>query len=324
MRTLITGGCGFIGSHVAQRICEKGGQVVVLDDLSSGNEANLCWKTDREGMEVVIGDVNDDGLLSRLVPSCQNIIHLAAIPSVAESIAHPLHTHRVNLDATLKLLVLAREHHVERFIHISSCAVYGNEELPVKVEEGPLSPISPYAVQKLAGEYYARTFFRLFGLPTVSLRLFNVYGPRQASDSDYAGVIAKFCHCAINGESPVVFGDGLQTRDFVYVEDVVAAITACLEVPLENIAGRCFNIGAGKSCSLLDLIGSLGDLAGRRLSPRFVDGRSGDVRRSQASIDAAQKYLFYQPEFELNRGLGLTLEFYRRQLSLPPNSPPAP
>jgi len=310
-RALVTGGAGFIGSHVAEALCRRGAHVVVLDDLSLGKLENLAWRRSGDALEFVQGDAGDASLLSKLLPGCAWVFHQAALPSVPLSVAQPLESHRHNLEAALTLLVAAREARVQRFVFASSSAIYGDSPAPLKRESDTPDPLSPYALQKYAAEKYAQLFHRFFGLETVALRYFNVFGPRQAFDSPYSGAIARFCTAALAGQVPVVFGDGQQSRDFVYVENVVQANLLAAEGSADRVAGRVFNVAGGASVTLLELLAELGVLTGRAIAPRFEPARVGDVRFSQADLAAARQDLDYRVGVTWQEGLRRTLAFYR-------------
>jgi len=311
MKALVTGGAGFIGSHLAEALCRRGAQVIALDNLSLGNPKNLAWKKSGDALEFVEGDVADENLVRKLIAGCDWVFHEAALPSVPRSVAEPVRSNSQNLDATLQLLVLARDAKVKRFLFASSSSIYGDSDAPAKHEGLPPNPLSPYALQKYGGEKYGQLFHRLYGLPTVALRYFNVFGPRQAFDSPYSGVIAKFCTCMLKGEAPVIFGDGTQSRDFTYIENVVQANLLAVEAPLEKVAGRVFNIAGGQSISLLQLVEDLNRLTHHALKPRFEPPRAGDVHSSLADISAAQAALGYQMKIGWAEGLEKTLDFYR-------------
>jgi UDP-glucose 4-epimerase len=311
MKALVTGGAGFIGSHLAEALCRRGARVVVLDDLSLGNVRNLDWKRGGDELEFVQGDVADEKLARRLMAGCDWVFHEAAMPSVPRSVAEPVKSNAQNLDAALQLLVLAREAGVKRFLFASSSAIYGDTDVPAKHEQLPPNPLSPYALQKYAAEKYGQLFKQLYGLPTVSLRYFNVFGPRQAFDSPYSGVIAKFCTGMLAARAPVIYGDGGQSRDFTYIENVVQANLLAAEAPAEKVAGRVFNIAGGQSISLLQLVAELNQLTGQTLKPVFEPPRAGDVRNSLANITAAQQALGYQMKVSWQDGLQRTLEFYK-------------
>ncbi len=313
MKAIVTGGAGFIGSHLAQALCRRGARVVVVDNLSLGSEANLAWCQPGDQLEFVKGDVADERLARDLVQGADWVFHEAALPSVPISVDRPLETNRDNLDAALLWLVAARDAKVRRFMFASSSAVYGNHPAPAKQEGLPPDPLSPYALQKYAAERYGQLFHQLYGLETVSLRYFNVFGPRQSFNSPYSGVIARFCTNMLGGQRPTVLGDGLQSRDFVYIDNVVAANLLAAERPAEAVAGKVFNVGGGQSINLLQLIQEINLQTGQRLEPEFGPARAGDVRSSLADISAARTGLAYTPAVSWQTGLGHTLEFYRRQ-----------
>ncbi|MDB6021241.1 MAG: NAD-dependent epimerase/dehydratase, partial [Pedosphaera sp.] len=292
MKALVTGGAGFIGSHLAEALCRRGANVIVLDNLSLGKTANLDWKKNGDALEFVQGDVSDETLVKRIIAGCDWVFHEAAMPSVPVSVAEPIKTNTQNLDATLRLLVLARDAGVKRFLFASSSAIYGDTDVPAKHEQLPPQPLSPYALQKYGAEKYGQLFHQLYGLPTVSLRYFNVFGPRQAFNSPYSGVIAKFCTGMLAGRAPAIYGDGLQSRDFTYIENVVQANLQAAEA--SGVAGKVFNVAAGQSISLLQLVTELNRLTGQSLQPKFEPTRVGDVRSSLADISAAERELGYR------------------------------
>jgi UDP-glucose 4-epimerase len=311
MKALVTGGAGFIGSHLAEALCRRGVEVVVLDDLSLGNARNLDWKKSGDALEFVQGDVVDGQLVRRLMAGCDWVFHEAAMPSVPRSVAEPLKSNMQNLDAALQMLLLAREAGVKRFLFASSSAIYGDTEVAAKHEQLPPNPLSPYALQKYAAEKYGQLFHRLYDLPTVSLRYFNVFGPRQAFNSPYSGVIAKFCTGMLAGKAPLIYGDGQQSRDFTYIENVVRANLLAVEAPAEKVAGRVFNIAGGQSISLLQLVAELNRLTRQSLKPVFEPPRVGDVKSSLADVTAAREALGYQSAVSWEDGLQRTLEFYK-------------
>ena len=312
MKALVTGGAGFIGSHLAEALCRRGAEVVVLDDLSLGNARNLDWKKSGDALEFVEGDAVDGQLVRRLMAGCDWVFHEAAMPSVPRSVAEPLKSNMQNLDAALQMLLLAREAGVKRFLFASSSSIYGDTEVAAKHEQLPPNPLSPYALQKYAAEKYGQLFHRLYDLPTVSLRYFNVFGPRQAFNSPYSGVIAKFCTGMLAGKAPLIYGDGQQSRDFTYIENVVRANLLAVEAPAEKVAGRVFNIAGGQSISLLQLVAELNRLTGQSLKPVFEPPRAGDVKSSLADVTAAREALGYQSTVSWEDGLQRTLEFYRK------------
>jgi nucleoside-diphosphate-sugar epimerase len=312
MKALVTGGAGFIGSQITEALCRRGARVVVLDNLSLGSLQNLAWKRPGDDLEFVQGDAGDEALLQKIVPGCDWVFHEAALPSVPLSVAEPVRSNAENLDATVKILVAARDAKVKRFLFASSSAIYGDNPVSPKREDLAPSPLSPYGLQKYASETYAGLFHQLYGLPTVSLRYFNVFGPRQSYNSPYSGAIARFCTAALAGQPPTIFGDGLQSRDFIYVANVVAANLLAAETPAERVAGRFFNVAGGQSITLLDLVNELNRLTGRPLTPRFEPPRAGDVRASQANISALQAATGYRVTVPWQEGLKHTLEFYRQ------------
>jgi UDP-glucose 4-epimerase len=311
MKVLVTGGAGFIGSQLAETLCRRGARVVILDDFSTGRDSNLSWCRSGDAVEVIRGGVEEPATVRQAVAGCDWVFHEAALVSVPRSVEQPVESHRRNVLGTLELLVAAREARVRRFVFASSCAVYGENPEPFKHEGLPPQPLSPYALQKLTGEAYLRQFHTLFGLETVSLRYFNVFGPRQAADSPYAGVIARFCDAFLTGQPPCILGDGGQSRDFVYVANVVAANLAAAERPAATVAGRVFNIGTGRSLTLLELVAELQRQTGLALAPRFGPARAGDIRHSCPDIRAAEEGLGYRVETDWQEGLARTLEFYR-------------
>ena len=311
MKALITGGAGFIGSHLAEVLCHEDIDVVVLDNLSLGNAKNLLWKRATDSLEFVCGDVLDEKLVQQVVTGCDWVFHEAALPSVPRSVAEPVKSNAHNVDATLQLLVLARDAGVKRFMFASSSSIYGDVDVALKHEGLPPNPLSPYALQKYTGEKYCQLFHGLYGMETVSLRYFNVFGPRQSFDSPYSGVIAKFCTAMLTSEEPIIFGDGLQARDFTYIDNVVQANLLAAKGPAEKVAGKVFNVAGGQSISLLELVASLNRLTGQSLKPRFEPPRAGDVRSSMADIAAAKNGLGYEPKVSWQDGLKKTLEFYR-------------
>jgi nucleoside-diphosphate-sugar epimerase len=312
MKALVTGGAGFIGSHIAQTLCSQGAEVIVLDNLLLGTTRNLDWKSPGDRLDFVEGDISDESLVRQLVAGCDWVFHQGALPSVPRSVQDPWASHVPNIDGTLKMLIAARDAGVKRFLFASSSSIYGDVEAPYKHESLPPNPLSPYALQKYTGEKYGLLFHKLYGFPFVALRYFNVFGPRQAFDSPYSGVIAKFCTALIKGERPVVHGDGLQSRDFTFVANSVAANIAAASAPAEAVAGRTFNIACGQSVTLLQLLADLNTLTGQSIAPKFEAGRVGDVRSSLADISAAQGAFGYQPQVTWEEGLARTLAFYQK------------
>ncbi len=302
-RYLVTGGAGFIGSHLCQRLCAEGHAVRVLDDLSTGRRENLADILDE--VEFVEGDIRDAALLAEAVQQVDCVLHHAAISSVPASVEQPLVDQQVNAVGTLRLLEAARQAGVRRVVFASSASVYGNNPQMPKHENMPPEPESPYAISKVVGEYYARLYSQLYGLEVVGLRYFNVFGPRQVPASQYSGVISIFVAQMRAGESPTVCGDGLQSRDFVYVGDVVEANMRASTT--RGVAGRIYNIGCGRSASLLELIAALNEVLGTELEPIFSPPRAGDIRFSSADISRAQNELGYEPRIGFAAGLERTI-----------------
>ncbi|MDZ4405812.1 SDR family oxidoreductase [Prosthecobacter sp.] len=312
MKVLVTGGAGFIGSHIAQTLSRMGATVVVLDDFSTGDRQNLDWSNGNSALEVIQGDAGNESLLAQIVPGCDWVFHQAAVASVPQSVAHPLETNRQNMDATLKLLIAARDAGVKRFLFASSSAIYGDSSAASKHESHAPAPVTPYGLQKYASERYCQLFHQLYGLPTVALRYFNVFGPRQSFDSPYSGVIARFCTLMLRGETPVIFGDGGQSRDFIFIDNIVQANLLAAEAPAERVAGQVFNAGTGESITLNQLVADINDLTRQNLVARHEPARPGDIRHSQADISALRTALGCEPKVTWKDGLAQTLEFYRQ------------
>lgn len=311
VNALVTGGAGFIGSHLAEALCRRGAKVRVLDNLSTGNPRNLEWKRPGDAIEFVRGDIRDCALVDRLVAGCDCVFHQAAVASVPRSVEDPAGTNEQNLTGTLTLLLAARNAGVKRFVFASSSAIYGASSASVQRESDAPDPLSPYALQKYTGEQYGRMFWSLYGLETVALRYFNIFGPRQAADSPYSGVIARFCAACVENQPPTILGDGKQTRDFAYVTNAVHANLLAAEAPRDRVAGRVFNIGCGRARSVLELWNGLASITGSTMTPRFAPARQGDVRHSVADISAARCDLGFEVQFGWEEGLRLTLDFYR-------------
>ncbi len=309
---LVTGGAGFIGSNLVDTLVARRDRVRVLDDLSTGSRANLGTGAGGEAgpsaVELVEGDVRDPAAVAAAAEGCRFVVHLAAQVSVPASMVDPLGTHEINASGTLVVLEAARRAGAERVVNASTCAVYGEEPTLPKREAMDPDPLSPYAASKLAGEAYAASYTKGFGLDVVSLRFFNVYGPRQDPTGAYASVIPKFVTRWLAGETPTVFGDGTQTRDFVYVDNVVEAITkACVA---HGAAGRAVNVGTGVETSVNELIEELSSLLGRELAVLRGPTRAGDVKRSLADISRARTVLGYEGAVSLREGLARTVAYY--------------
>lgn len=303
-RCLVTGGGGFIGSHLVEALLLQGHQVRVLDDFSTGNVANLAKV--RERVDILVGSIADPAVVAQAVWGCEVVYHLAALPSVVQSVADPLRSHDYCATGTVLVLDAARRLGVRRVVYAASSSAYGNSGRDIQREDDPVAPLSPYGVAKLAGEFYCRCFTEVYGLETVCLRFFNVFGPRQDPRSPYSGVIALFIS-ALNGDRvPTIYGDGLQTRDFVYVANVVQALTKAAVAPAAP--GQVFNIGTGRGTTILDLVHNLNQLLGKKIKPVHAPARAGDVRHSLADISKAQRDLGYDPNISLVEGLKRTLE----------------
>ncbi|MFO0876651.1 MAG: SDR family oxidoreductase [Gemmataceae bacterium] len=302
---LVTGGAGFIGSHLVEGLLASGTRVRVFDNLSTGVKANL------QGMaaEFVQGDVSDAASVARAMVGVEVVYHLAALASVQRSVEAPEDSHQVCATGTLHVLDAARKAGVRRVVYAGSASAYGIPAGECQSEETPVHPLSPYAAAKLSGEVYCQAFAATYGLETVRLRFFNIFGPRQRADSPYSGVIALFTAALTQGRVPAIFGDGNQTRDFTYVTDVVQACRLAGEQA--GISGEVFNIGTGKGTSLLELINQLNHLLGTSIAPRHAETRAGDIRHSRADITRAIQKLGYRPAVPFSVGLARTVEWYR-------------
>ncbi|MFQ5853189.1 MAG: NAD-dependent epimerase/dehydratase family protein [Candidatus Binatia bacterium] len=309
---LVTGGAGFIGSHIVRRLVAMGERVRVLDNFSFGKQENLR-RLENE-VEVIFGDLLDQGVVRKAMEGMQAVFHEAALRSGPFSLDNPVLVNRVNVEGTVNVLIAARDAGVRRVVYASSSSVYGNGIGLPKNEQQIPSPISPCAVSKLTGEYYCRLFTELYGLETVSLRYFNVYGPRQDSDSQHAAVIPRFINWALRGEPLEVQGNGLQSRDFTFVDNVVAA--NLLAAHSRDVTDGVYNVGQGNACTLLDLIDLLQDILGTELLVLHTAARPGDVRQTLADISRAQCCLGYRPQVSFEEGLLRTVEYFGRQMGL--------
>ena len=308
-RYLVTGGAGFIGSHVVDALAARGDAVRVVDDLSTGRRANLDGTP---GIELIEADLADDGVAARVVAGIDHVIHLAAIPSVPRSVRQPARCHRANVEATLSLLLAARDAGVRRVVLASSSSVYGESEVLPKHENLCPCPVSPYALHKLIGEQYAALFARLYGLETVALRFFNVFGPRQSPASQYSGVISLFTAALLAGSSPTIHGDGEQTRDFTYVSDVVAGVLAACAAPGAAVSGRAVNLARGGRISVNALYAALQRITGATaVDAAYTRPRPGDVRDSQADVSRARELFDFEAAVSVEEGLRRTVEWQR-------------
>jgi UDP-glucose 4-epimerase len=301
---VVTGGAGFIGSHLVEELLHRGERVRVVDDFSTGMRENVP-----SGVELVEGDIADPAVADRAIAGADYVLHEAAIPSVARSVADPMKSHRANVDGTLQVLMAAREHMVRRVVMAGSSSEYGESPTLPKHEAMPLAPKSPYALQKVVGEEYCRLFTQLYGLETVSIRYFNVFGPRQQPNSQYSGVISLFIKALSSGARPIVLGDGLQTRDFTYVANVVDGVLRACTAP--KASGQAINVATGGRITLLELLDTLNRVMGTSAAPEFGPTRQGDVKDSQASIEKAKALLGYEPSVDFEDGLRRTVAWYR-------------
>jgi nucleoside-diphosphate-sugar epimerase len=301
---VVTGGAGFIGSHLAEALLAKGERVRVVDSLITGHKRNLA-----KGAEFVEGDLADLEVARRGIAGADYVLHQAAIPSVPRSVQDPITSNRANIDATLNVLVAARDAKVKRLVYAASSSAYGNAAALPKREDMATGPLSPYALQKLVGEQYLQLFTALYGLETVSIRYFNVFGPRQDPGSPYSGVISLFITALLAGKAPKIYGDGGQTRDFTYVANVVdGVLRACTA---DGASGQVINVATGGRISLNELFATLKKIIGAQVDPEYLAGRAGDVRDSQADIGKAKQILGYAPVVTFEEGLRRTVDWYR-------------
>lgn len=304
---LVTGGAGFIGSHIATALVDRGDQVRVLDNLSTGTRENISHLDGQ--IEFLEGDLLDRLAVDQAVAGVDVVYHQAALASVPRSVAEPLATHAACVTGTLNVLDAARRAKVRRFVYAGSSSAYGNQPFTSKREQDVPMPLSPYAAAKLSGEFYCRAFHATYGLETVAIRYFNVFGPRQDPKSEYSAVIPIFVTKILAGQSPTVYGDGLQSRDFTYIDNVVAGNLAAADAP--QAAGGVYNVACGRQFSLLELIDSINRVLGTEVKPRFAEARVGDVRESLADISAARSILGYEPTVNFEEGLRRSIEYYQ-------------
>lgn len=307
MNYLVTGGAGFIGSHIAAHLCSLGENVRVLDNFSSGKRKNL------EGLDVTLieGDIRDAACVAAAIEGVDTVFHQAALCSVARSMMDPAATHDVNVTGTLTLLEAARKAGIRRFVMASSSSVYGDSDIFPKHEDMKTDPMSPYAVSKLICEFYCQLYWKAYGLDTVALRYFNVFGPRQDPTSEYSAVIPRFVQAMVQGASPHIYGDGMQSRDFTFVDDIVQANIAAATSSYSP--GQVMNIACGNRWSLIDLINSLEKVLQQQTRPVFECARLGDVKHSQASIQKAQTMIGFAPEVMFDDGLRKTVDWFMSQ-----------
>jgi nucleoside-diphosphate-sugar epimerase len=306
---LITGGAGFIGSSIARALLSRGDKVRILDNLSSGKRSNLV---DMEGqIEFIEASVVDSDALVAAMSGVDTVYHEAAIPSVPRSVAEPVPSHEANATGTLKVLEAARVAKVRRVVYAGSSSAYGETPTLPKIETMPCSVLSPYAASKLAGEQYCQVWSACYGLETVVLRYFNVFGPRQDPQSQYAAVVPKFVTAALRGESPVIYGDGSQSRDFCFIDNVIEANLKAADAP--GVSGQVFNVACGEATTLLEVVAAVGKQLGKPLVARHESPRAGDIKHSLADIEKAKKLLGYTASVTFAEGLKRTIEWYRLQ-----------
>lgn len=311
MKYLVTGGAGFIGSNIAIELLKQGESVRILDNFSTGRKVNIETILDR--IEMVDGDIRDFWTVAEAVDGVDYVLHQAALPSVIRSVRNPLTSNAVNIDGTINILEASRQAGVRRVVYASSSSVYGESETLPKVETMKPDPLSPYAVTKLACEHYCKVFHRLYGLETVSLRYFNIFGPRQDPGSQYSAVIPKFIGAILRERKPVVYGDGEQSRDFTYIANAVAANLKACTAP--KAPGNHYNIACGQRFTLNQLLAALGEISGKSVAANYIDPRPGDIRHSLADIDAAREDLDYTVEYDFMSGLEETFRWFTEVFS---------
>ena len=307
---LVTGGAGFIGSNICRKLVSQGCFVRVVDNLLTGKKANLAGIM--EEVEFIEADMGDEDIARTAMKDVDVVLHQGALPSVPRSVDDPAATHRHCVDATFTVLLAARDAGIKRFVYASSSSAYGDTPTLPKTETMPAQPLSPYAVGKLVGEYYARVFYDCFGLETISLRYFNVFGPNQDPASQYAAAIPAFVTAILKDQPPTVFGDGLQSRDFTYIDNVVEA--NLLAARAEHTAGEVLNIACGQAVTVNEVIALINELLGKNVKPIYTDPRPGDIKHSLADIALAEKLLGYKPTVSFKDGLRLAIDWYRDNL----------
>jgi len=307
---VVTGGGGFIGSHIVENLVRQRNTVKVIDDFSTGKRGNVeAFKND---VEIIEADLAETKNLTQFLKGTDYVIHQAAIPSVPKSILDPLKSHNANVNGTLNLLLACRDAGVKRVVYASSSSLYGDSPTLPKNESMMPNPLSPYGAQKLFAEMYCQVFTKAYGLETVSLRYFNVFGPRQDSTSQYSGVLALFIPAVLQGRRPTIYGDGLQSRDFTYVQNVVEANLLACKVP--GIGGQVFNVACGDRITVNSMLHQINKIVGVDISPVYAEPRSGDIKHSQADITRAREHLGYEPKVSFEEGLRATVEWYRKNL----------
>lgn len=316
MKYLITGGAGFIGSNIALELIKRGESVRILDNFATGRRINIEPILDK--IELIEGDIRDLWTVNEAVSGIDYVLHQAALPSVSRSVSNPLTSNAVNIDGTLNVLDAARQAGVKRVVFACSSSVYGESEALPKVETMPTDPLSPYAVTKLTGEEYCKIYYRLYGLETVALRYFNIFGPRQDPDSEYSAVIPLFIKAILQGKNPTIFGDGEQSRDFTFIGNAVSAnLKACIA---PDAAGKSYNVACGERFTLNQTLAMIADILGKKSHPKYVDARQGDIKHSLACIERAKADLGYSPDFDFKSGLKETCKWFTNIFA---NSTPA-
>jgi len=310
-KVLVTGGAGFIGSNLTEALLKKEHSVRVLDDFSTGKRENLIFGKEYPSLEIIDGDIRNLAICQKAMKDIEYVFHQAALPSVQRSVEDPLGSNAVNSQGTLNILLSARDAGVKRVIYASSSSIYGDTPTLPKKEEMPANPLSPYALQKYIGEQYCRLFYQLYRLETVSLRYFNIFGPKQDPASVYSAVIPRFIDALLKGHPPLIFGDGEQSRDFTYIDNVVQA--NLLAMSAEHLHGEAINIACGKRVSLNQLLNILKEIVGSKVSPTHEGARKGDVKHSLADINKGKKILNYDPQVGIEMGLKKTVEFFQKQ-----------
>ncbi|MHC4070722.1 MAG: SDR family oxidoreductase [Planctomycetota bacterium] len=307
---LVTGGAGFIGSNICRKLVSQGCFVRVVDNLLTGRKGNIVDVIDK--IEFIQADMGDSEVAQSAVKDIDVVLHQGALPSVPVSVDNPAATHKHCVDATFTLLLAARNAGIKRFVYAASSSAYGDAPTSPKVETMPASPLSPYAAAKLAGEYYCSVFYKVFGLETVSLRYFNVFGPYQDPASQYAAAIPAFVTAILNDQPPTIYGDGEQSRDFTYIDNVVDA--NLLAARTEHTEGQVINIACGQAVTINEIIDMINDLLGKKIKPIYTAARPGDVKHSLADITAAKKLIGFKPAVPFREGLQLAIDWYRENL----------
>ena len=306
---LVTGGAGFIGSNIAKELVRLGEEVVIFDNLSTGKRENISNISAK--VKFIEGDLRDISLIKNACSGIDYVLHQAALPSVQRSVEDPAGTSEVNIIGTLNALIAAKDAKVKRFIYAASSSAYGDTPTLPKREDMKENPLSPYAVSKLTGENFTKVFFRIYGLETVILRYFNVFGPSQDPASQYSAVIPLFITAMLKGVSPVIYGDGKQSRDFTFVENVVSANILASKAQNKEALGKMMNIACGDAFSLNDMIATLNEIMGKDVKPKYDEGRKGDIKHSLADISLAKRLIGYTPKFTFKEGLKKTIEWYK-------------